>query len=386
MCSLRHWFFIAVMLITQWGWSQQNQRVITTGVPFLLITPDARAAGMGDQGVATSADAFSQQWNPAKYVFAESNQALAISYTPYLSKLVNDIFLGNLTYFKRLNNRSAWAMSLKYFSLGEIQFNDLVGGTIVNQGLERPNELTLDLSYALQLGKNFSMAVAGRYIRSDLKMTTDLDASSANTLAVDLAAFYQSQPFEMLDLSTRYRGGITISNVGPRLKYDIGGQKNFLPTNLKLGSGLAFMLDTQDALTVTFELNKLLVPTPVAQYNDSGVFLGYQQPDINFLQGIGQSFDDAPDGLREELKEINWSLGLEYVYQGIFALRSGYFNESPEKGSRRFLTFGAGFGLRQMDMDISYLFSTSSVRSPLENTLRFSVTFDLGEAPEQEDP
>jgi len=374
------------MLITQWGWSQQNQRVITTGVPFLLITPDARAAGMGDQGVATSADAFSQQWNPAKYVFAESNQALAISYTPYLSKLVNDIFLGNITYFKRLNNRSAWAMSLKYFSLGEIQFNDLVGGTIVNQGLERPNELTLDLSYALQLGKNFSMAVAGRYIRSDLKMTTDLDASSANTLAVDLAAFYQSQPFEMLDLSTRYRGGITISNVGPRLKYDIGGQKNFLPTNLKLGSGLAFMLDTQDALTVTFELNKLLVPTPVAQYNDSGVFLGYQQPDINFLQGIGQSFDDAPDGLREELKEINWSLGLEYVYQGVFALRSGYFNESPEKGSRRFLTFGAGFGLRQMDMDISYLFSTSSVRSPLENTLRFSVTFDLGVAPEQEDP
>lgn len=374
------------MLITQWGWSQQNQRVITTGVPFLLITPDARAAGMGDQGVATSADAFSQQWNPAKYVFAESNQALAISYTPYLSKLVNDIFLGNLTYYKRLNNRSAWAMSLKYFSLGEIQFNDLVGGTIVNQGLERPNELTLDLSYALQLGKNFSMAVAGRYIRSDLKMTTDLDASSANTLAVDLAAFYQSQPFEMLDLATRYRGGITISNVGPRLKYDIGGQKNFLPTNLKLGSGLAFMLDTQDALTVTFELNKLLVPTPVAQYNDSGVFLGYQQPDINFLQGIGQSFDDAPDGLREELKEINWSLGLEYVYQGVFALRSGYFNESPEKGSRRFLTFGAGFGLRQMDMDISYLFSTSSVRSPLENTLRFSVTFDLGVAPEQEDP
>ncbi|MEL0201861.1 MAG: type IX secretion system outer membrane channel protein PorV [Flavobacteriaceae bacterium] len=383
---MRHRFFVALMLITQWGWSQQNQRVITTGVPFLLITPDARAAGMGDQGVATSADAFSQQWNPAKYVFAESNQALAISYTPYLSKLVNDIFLGNLTYFKRLNNRSAWAMSLKYFSLGEIQFNDLVGGTIVNQGLERPNELTLDLSYALQLGKNFSMAVAGRYIRSDLKITTDLDASSANTLAVDLAAFYQSQPFEMLDLSTRYRGGITISNVGPRLKYDIGGQKNFLPTNLKLGSGLAFMLDTQDALTVTFELNKLLVPTPVAQYNDSGVFLGYQQPDINFLQGIGQSFDDAPDGLREELKEINWSLGLEYVYQGVFALRSGYFNESPEKGSRRFLTFGAGFGLRQMDMDISYLFSTSSVRSPLENTLRFSVTFDLGVAPEQEDP
>ena len=362
------------------GHTQQNQRVITTGVPFLLITPDARAAGYGDQGVATSADAFSQQWNPAKYVFSENPQGIGVSYTPYLSKLVNDIFLGNLTYFKKLNERSAWAMSLKYFSLGEIQFNDLIGGTIVNQGLERPNELTLDLSYALQLGKNFSMAVAGRYIRSDLKITTDLDASSANTLAVDLSGFFQSDPFEISNLPAIYRFGFNISNVGPRLKYDLGGQKNYIPTNLKLGTGFTFQIDQQDALAFIFEVNKLLVPTPVAQYDDSGMFLGYQQPDINFLKGIGRSFNDAPEGFSEELKEINWSMGIEYLYQGVFALRTGYFNESPEKGSRRFLTFGTGFGLNQMDIDISYLFSTSKVRSPLENTLRFSVTFDLGTA------
>ena len=362
------------------GHTQLNQRVITTGVPFLLITPDARAAGYGDQGVATSADAFSQQWNPSKYVFSENPQGIGVSYTPYLSKLVNDIFLGNLTYFKKLNERSAWAMSLKYFSLGEIQFNDLIGGTIVNQGLERPNELTLDLSYALQLGKNFSMAVAGRYIRSDLKITTDLDASSANTLAVDLSGFFQSDPFEISNLPAIYRFGFNISNVGPRLKYDLGGQKNYIPTNLKLGTGFTFQIDQQDALAFIFEVNKLLVPTPVAQYDDSGMFLGYQQPDINFLKGIGSSFNDAPEGFSEELKEINWSMGIEYLYQGVFALRTGYFNESPEKGSRRFLTFGTGFGLNQMDIDISYLFSTSKVRSPLENTLRFSVTFDLGSA------
>jgi hypothetical protein len=346
----------------------------------LLITPDARAAGYGDQGVATSADAFSQQWNPAKYVFSENSQGIGVSYTPYLSKLVNDIFLGNLTYFKKLNERSAWAMSLKYFSLGEIQFNDLIGGTIVNQGLERPNELTLDLSYALQLGKNFSMAVAGRYIRSDLKITTDLDASSANTLAVDLSGFFQSDTFEISNLPAIYRFGFNISNVGPRLKYDLGGQKNYIPTNLKLGTGFTFQIDQQDALAFIFEVNKLLVPTPVAQYDDSGMFLGYQQPDINFLKGIGRSFNDAPEGFSEEIKEINWSMGIEYLYQGVFALRTGYFNESPEKGSRRFLTFGTGFGLNQMDIDISYLFSTSKVRSPLENTLRFSVTFDLGSA------
>ena len=166
---------------------QNSNRVITTSVPFLLITPDARAAGMGELGVATAADAYSQQWNPAKYAFASSEKSIGISYTPYLSKLVDDIFLGNVTFYRKVNDRSAWATSLKYFSLGDIQFNEFIGGSIVDQGQERPSELTLDLSYSLKLSEQFSMAVAGRYIRSDLRIATDADTSSANTLGVDIA-------------------------------------------------------------------------------------------------------------------------------------------------------------------------------------------------------
>ena len=176
--------------------SQVSDRVITTGVPFLLITPDARAAGMGELGVATSADAFSQQWNPSKYVFTDSNSGLGISYTPYLSQLVDDIFLGNLTYYKQISDRSSWAGSLKYFSLGDIQFNEIVGGSIVDQGVQRPNELTLDISYALKLSKKFSMSVGGRFIRSDLKISMDEDATSANSLGVDIAGFYKSDLFD----------------------------------------------------------------------------------------------------------------------------------------------------------------------------------------------
>jgi len=173
-----------------------QERVISTGVPFLLITPDARAAGMGEQGVATSVDAFSQQWNPSKYVFSESKSGFGVSYTPYLSKLVNDIFLANITYFNKNTDRSAWAASLKYFSLGDIVLNDLVAGSIIQQGVERPNELTLDFSYSLLLNTKFSMAVAARFIRSDLKISSDIDASSANTLGVDIAGFYKSDLFD----------------------------------------------------------------------------------------------------------------------------------------------------------------------------------------------
>lgn len=356
---------------------QNNNRVITTGVPFLLITPDARSAGMGELGVATSADVFSQQWNPAKYVFAEKSKAIGISYTPYLSKLVDDIFLANITYFTKNSERSSWGMSLKYFSLGDIQFNDLVGNTIVQQGIERPNELTIDLSYGLLLNEKFSLAVAGRFINSDLKLSSDIDATPASTLGVDIAAFYQGDYFDFGNTKARLHG-INISNIGPRLKYDEGGQKNFIPTNLRIGSGLELIMDTENKVNFNLELNKLLVPSPVAVFDDQGELQGYEQPDISFLKGIFESFNDAPDGLSEELKEITWALGVEYFFQEVFALRTGYFNESLEKGSRRFLTLGAGFRLDFATVDISYLFSTSKIRNPLENTLRFSLTFDLG--------
>lgn len=357
--------------------AQSNSRVITTGVPFLLITPDARSAGMGELGVATSADVYSQQWNPAKYVFSEKSQGVGISYTPYLSKLVDDIFLANITYFSKNTERSAWGASLKYFSLGDIQFNDLIGNTIVQQGIERPNELTLDISYGLLLNEKFSLAVAGRFIRSDLKVSSDVDATPASTIGVDIAAYYQGEVFDLGENKARMRHGINISNIGPRLKYDEGGQKNYIPTNLRIGSGLDLILDTNNAINFNFELNKLLVPSPIAVYGDSGEFQGYQQPDITFLKGIFESFSDAPGGFNEEMKEITWATGVEYVFQNSFALRTGYFNESLEKGSRRFLTLGAGFQLDFAAIDISYLFSTSRIRNPLENTLRFSLNFNF---------
>ena len=357
--------------------AQNSNRVITTGVPFLMITPDARAAGMGELGVATSADTYSQQWNPAKYVFASSETSIGISYTPYLSKLVDDIFLGNINYYKKLNERSAWATSLRYFSLGDIQFNELIGGSIVDQGYERPTELTLDLSYALKLSEQISMAVAGRYIRSDLKITTDADTSSANSLGIDIATYFESSVFDLGTKEGLFRSGLTISNIGPRLNYDIGGQKNFIPTNLKLGFGLDLIYDDTNRLGIYTEFNKLLVPTPVAVYDANARFMGYQQPDIDFLSGIFTSFSDAPDGLSEELSEITMALGFEYRFQDSFSLRSGFFNENQNKGSRRYLTMGAGFDLNFIEIDISYLFSASNVRNPLENTLRFSVALQL---------
>ena len=368
------------------SFGQNSNRVITTGVPFLMITPDARSAGMGELGVATPADAYSQQWNPAKYAFASSEKGIGISYTPYLSKLVDDIFLGNLTFYKKLNDRSSWATSLKYFSLGNIQFNEFVAGSIVDQGQERPSELTLDLSYALKLSEQFSMAVGGRYILSDLKIASDADTSSANTLGIDIAGYYQSNPFDLGKNSALFRSGINISNIGPRLNYDVGGRKSFIPTNLKMGFGLDLLFDDKNSLGIYTEFNKLLVPTPVAVYGDDGAMLGYLQPDIDFIKGIFTSFSDAPNGLSEELSEITVALGLEYLFQDVFSLRTGYFNESQNKGSRRYLTLGAGFDLNFMDVDISYLFSTSNVRNPLENTIRFSLTLDLETpAPESSD-
>ncbi len=368
---------VLIFLFPFFLFSQTSDRVITTGVPFLLITPDARAAGMGELGVATSADAFSQQWNPAKYVFTDSNSGLGISYTPYLSQLVDDIFLGNLTYYKQISERSSWAGSLKYFSLGDIQFNEIIGGSIVDQGVQRPNELTLDVSYALKLSKKISMSVGGRFIRSDLKISMEADATSANSLGVDIAGFYNSDLFDFSNNSARLRMGFNISNIGPRLKYDEGGQMNFIPTNLRLGSGFDILFDDNNLLGIHFEASKLLVPSPVATYNDENEFLGYKQPDINFLTGIFRSFNDAPDGIQEELKEITWALGLEYLFNKTIAFRTGYFNESEEKGSRRYITLGTGFVLNFTKIDISYLFSTSRIRNPLENTLRFSLTFDI---------
>ena len=383
-----------------------DSRVITTGVPFLLISSDARAAGMGDMGVATSADAYSQHWNPSKYAFSETKSGLGISYTPYLSKLVNDIFLANVTYFNRIDERSAFAFSFKYFSLGEIE---IVQDEFSEALIEKPNELTIDASYSLRLADQFSMAVGLRYLRSDLKIqAVDDNASAASSIGVDIAGFYQSEENAYDSFNGRWRGGFAIQNLGPKIKYDDAGRENFLPTTLRLGGGFDFIFDEYNKLAVTLEVAKLLVPTPpilgveieFEDLNGNGVYdpengtditdtdvsvnetdnviIEGQDPDVSFISGVFQSFGDAPGGFSEELKEFTYALGAEYQYQDSFALRAGYFNESDDKGARKFFALGAGFKYTTVNIDLSYLFSASKVQSPLEGTLRFSLTFNFG--------
>ncbi len=363
--------------------------VITTAVPFLLIASDARAAGMGDIGVATSADGFSQQWNPSKYAFSEAKSGIGVSYTPYLSKLVNDIFLGSVTYFNKLDERSAFAASFRYFSLGEIE---IVQDEFSEALIEKPNELAIDASYSLKLSDQYSMAVALRYLRSDLKIqAVDESAKAAGSFAVDIAGYYQTEELALNDFNGRWRAGWAVQNLGPKIKYDDGGRENFLPTTLRLGGGFDFIFDEYNKLDLSAEFSKLLVPTPpirgFVDTNGDGtqdadeptIIVAGKDDDVNFITGVFQSFGDAPGGFSEELKEITWALGAEYSYQDSFALRTGYFHESDEKGARQFFALGAGFKYTTINIDLSYLFSASKVQSPLENTLRFSLTFNFGD-------
>jgi len=393
-------FFVKINAQTTIIPDANDSRVITTGVPFLLIAPDARGAAMGDMGVATSMDAFSQQWNPSKYAFSTDKQGVGVSYTPYLSKLVKDIFLGNLTYYNRLNERSAFSASLKYFSLGDIEF---VQDEFSEALIQRPNEFTIDAAYALKLSEQFAMSVAMRYLRSDLKLNGfDADATAANTFGVDISGYYQSEEEAYNSFNGRTRLGFAIQNLGPKFKYSEGGVENFQPTTLRLGGGFDFILDDYNKISVTAEVAKLLVPTPPktgvereytdvnanGQYDededtlgavvDDYVIIEGKDPDVSFISGVFQSFGDAPGGFSEEIKEFTYAIGAEYMYQNSFAFRTGYFNESDEKGARKFFALGAGFKFSVVKIDLSYLFSASKVQSPLENTLRFSLSFNFG--------
>ena len=369
-----------LLLATQLTFAQQDIRVVTTAVPFLSIAPDARAAALGDQGVATSSDAFSNHWNPAKYAFVKNDTGAAVSYTPYLSKLVNDIFLADVTYFRAIDERSAWAVGLRYFSLGEIQIGERPAD-FINPLIERPNEYVLDASYALKLSDKFSMAIQGSFLTSDLKLDSgNNDSTSASTVAVGVSGFYQSYEVPYSNFSGMWRAGFNVSNIGPKLKYEDEGQSDFLPTNVKVGGGFDFIFDSYNKLAVSLEINKLLVPSPSEPITDGdGNITGYAQPnDVGVLSGIFKSFGDAPDGFSEELKEFTWSLGAEFMYDDSFALRAGYFNENELKGARKFFTLGAGFKYNVIDVDLSYLISAGRVINPLENTLRFSLTFNFG--------
>lgn len=404
---------ICLLAFTKTNFAQDNptviipnpndSRVITTAVPFVLIASDARAAGMGDMGVATSVDAYSQQWNPSKYAFSETKSGIGVSYTPYLSSLVNDIFLGNLSYYNRINDRSAFGVSFRYFSLGEI---DLLERPEDVPLVVKPNEMTIDASYSLRLSDQYAMGVALRYLRSDLKIDQTTDASAGNSVAVDISGFYQSEEQAYNDFNGKWRGGFAIQNLGPKMKYDDGADDDgdFLPTMLRLGGGFDFIFDQYNKLKVTAEVAKLLVPTPPIlgneyEYNDvdnDGVYtedvdqlLGVvneniiysgQTNDVSFFKGVFQSFGDAPGGFSEELREFTWAVGAEYVYQDSFGLRLGYFNEADDKGARKFLALGAGFKFSTINVDLSYLFSTAkNFQSPLEGTIRFSLSFNFGE-------
>jgi hypothetical protein len=374
--------------------AKAQDRVITTGVPFLLVSADARAAGMADQGVATATDAFSQQWNPAKYAFAVDKQGISVSYTPYLTDLVNDISLGQLTYYNKVNERSAFAGSFRYFGLGEIELRDNPNDP---PRIVSPNEFALDGSYSLKLSEKFSMAVAGRFIHSNLKIPSDVgDASSATSFAVDVAGFYQSEEIAYTDFNGRWRAGFNFQNLGPKINYDDDElNNNFLPANLKLGTGFDFIFDEYNKVALNLEFNKLLVPTPKnSDLNGDGQISGAEENALysknqedyrktGWVSGVFKSFGDAPDGFSEELKEFTYSVGAEYLYQDSFAMRLGYFHESPLKGARQFFSLGAGFKYTIVKVDVSYLFSSSKVKNPLENTLRFSLTFNFGDKYDQ---
>lgn len=383
--------------------SKAQDRVITTGVPFLLVAADARSAGMGDNGVATTPDTFSQQWNPSKYAFSTDRQGFSLSYTPYLTQLVNDISLGQVTYFNKFDERMAFAGSIRYFSLGEIELRENFDDPA---RVVKPNEFAIDLSYSLKLSDYFSMGVAARYINSNLKVQDAFnDAVAGRTFAVDVSGFFVSEEKAFNDFNGRYRLGFNIQNLGPKISYDRTKNdvsSNFLPANLKLGGAFDFILDDYNKVSLNLEFAKLLVPTPQVpdapvDANGDGDFTddediteleqrtqnNLEYREIGWTSGIFKSFGDAPDGFSEELKEFTYSVGAEYNYQESFAFRLGYFHESPVKGARKFFSLGAGFKYNIVKVDVSYLFSASKVRNPLENTLRFSLSFAFGDKYDQ---
>ena len=379
--------FLSILVIAQYANAQD--RVITTGVPFLLIAADARSAGMADMGVATSADAYSQQFNPSKYAFSKQKQGFSMSYTPYLTSIANDISLGQITYFNRFNDRMAWSGSLRYFGFGDIELRE-TGDPNEVPVITSPNEFAIDGSYSLKLSPEFAMGVSGRYIRSNLKIANaTTDVRPATTFAVDVSGIYQSEEEVYDNFNGKWRAGFNFQNLGPKISYDNDQlNENFIPANMRLGGSFDFIFDDYNKVSVIGEVTKLLVPTPqsVTDLNNDGV-VDAQDSAINnenyrktsWTSGIFKSFNDAPDGFSEELKEFTWALGAEYWYQDSFALRTGYFNESVEKGARKYLTLGAGFKYNVVKIDVSYLFSASKVRNPLENTLRFSLTFNFGD-------
>jgi hypothetical protein len=363
--------------------------VIPTAVPALMIAPDARSAGMGDLGVATSPDVYSMHWNPAKYAFIEDDLSIGLAYTPWLRKLVPDMNIAYLAVSKRVSSKSTIAGTLRYFNLGDINFR---GDNNEDLGTYRPNEFAIDLCYSRKLGDYLSAAVAGRFIYSNLTQGVKNYSTPAWSIAADIGVYYQ-RPVYLGSVDAEFSWGVAITNMGSKMNYTNANSKSdFIPTNLRLGPSLKINIDEFNSIALSIDINKLLVPTPPIYARDSvgnpipdghGGFIidKGMNPNVSVLQGMIQSFYDAPGGFSEEMKEFTFSVGAEYWYNKVFAARAGFFHESKMKGNRRYLTFGAGLRYNVFALDVSYLVpvngKSTSGTNPLEGTLRFDLTFNI---------
>jgi hypothetical protein len=354
------------------SFSQVNNPIVTA-VPSLSIAPDARAGGMGDIGAATTPDVNSQYWNPAKYAFMDSEAGISLSYTPWLRQLVTDIDLAYLSGYYKFDDRQAVSMSLRYFSLGNIDLMDQLG---YPQGSAHPNELAVDVAYSRKLSDKFSASVALRFIYSDLNNGMNISGGTemypGKSVAADVAAYYRT-PIALQGVDGTLGLGLNISNIGSKISYDLNSTSNFIPTNLRLGGSFDYPIDNYNKVSVSMDLNKLLVPTPVLDPTAADI---QAYNDMSMLTGIFQSFTVAPGGAKEKLEEIMWSIGAEYAYNNQFFVRAGYFNENQYKGNRKYFTAGAGFKLNVFQLDASYVISTAP-SNPLDQTLRFTLSFDL---------
>lgn len=365
--------------------------VISTAVPFLIIAPDARSAGLGDCGVSTSPDVYSMHWNAAKYAFIEEDFSVGLAYSPWLRKLIPDMNIAYLALSKRVSPRSTVAMSVRYFSLGEVNFTDEQG---VSLGTYKPNEWLVDAAYSRKLGEYISAAISARFIYSNLTQGVSDGSKPAISVAADLGVYYQ-RPVEWFNgMDATFSWGVAITNIGAKMNYNKNNiKKDFIPTNLRIGPSLKMNFDDYNSLAISLDFNKLLVPTPPIylknaagtgdSLDDGGHKIIYagKDDDVSMVQGMFQSFYDAPDGFSEELKEITIGVGAEYWYEKIFSLRAGFFHEAKMKGNRRYLTFGAGLRYNVFGLDVSYLVpvnnTSTSGTNPLEGTLRFNLLVNL---------
>ena len=362
------------------GYSQDLGKVnpVLTGAPFLRIAPDARSGGMGDQGVVTSPDAFSQFWNAAKYPFSRTSSSVGLNYTPYMGKLTNDVFLLYASFHKFLGQeeRSTISASIYYFNMGQVDLTQLVGTEIASMGTSKPNEFSIDVAYALKLSDSFSGAVAGRFIRSDLAggFNTDTTLKAANSFAVDVSAYYTSPRFSSIGgYDGKVNAGLAVQNLGPKLDYTGNEEsRSYLPTMARLGVGYDMYLDDMNRVGISVEGSKLLVPgSEYAGIDPNTRQPIYQIPNVGPMAGIGKSFKNK--------NSIMYSGALEYSYDNAFSVRGGYFHESEEQGARQFATAGVGLRYRSFGLDLSYLINMSKINSALDNTLRFGLTWNIGE-------